>query len=285
MKELAGKVAVVTGGASGIGRKLAECCAADGMKVVLADIEEGALAAAVKEMAALGADVLGVATDVSKADSVAALAAKTLDAHGAVHMLFNNAGVVAGGVIWESSLADWQWLINVNLWGVVHGVHTFVPIMLDQDVECHIANTASMAGLISGAGLGIYKITKHAVVSLSETLYHELTQRQSKIRVSVICPGLVHTNLGAADRNRPPSLVNDPDSTTGPSAQITAELLREYGMPVEQLARRVFDAIKQDKFYILPHTEAKPAIELRLDDVRREGLPTDSNTLSSRIPR
>ncbi|MEE9473710.1 MAG: 3-oxoacyl-ACP reductase, partial [Acidimicrobiia bacterium] len=118
-----------------------------------------------------------------------------------------------------------------------------------------------------------------------ETLHHELTERQAKIRVSVICPGLVHTNLGAADRNRPPSLVNDPDAVTGPSAQITAELLREYGMPVEQLAERVFDAIKQDKFYILPHTEAKPAIELRLDDVRREGLPTDSNTLSSRIPR
>lgn len=285
MKELAGKVAVVTGGASGIGRKLAECCAADGMKVVLADIEEGALATAVKEMAAAGADVLGVATDVSKADSVAALAAKTLDAHGAIHMLFNNAGVVAGGVIWESSLADWQWLINVNLWGVIHGVHTFVPIMLDQDVECHIVNTASMAGLISGAGLGIYKITKHAVVSLSETLYHELTQRQSKIRVSVICPGLVHTNLGAAERNRPPSLVNDPDAATGLSAQITADLLKEFGMPVEQLADRVFDAIKQDKFYVLPHTEAKPAVELRLDDIRREGPPTDSNTLSSRAPQ
>src|SRR2546423_9022177 len=174
MKDFQGKVAVVTGAASGIGRGLAEKCVREGMKVVLADVEEKVLNQASAELKALSGDVLAVRTDVSKAGDVEALAQQAFDTYGAVHLLFNNAGVGGGSTLWESTLADWEWVLGVNLWGVIHGIRTFVPRMLEQHTEGHIINTASVAGLISSPG-GIYNVTKHGVIALSETLYHELT--------------------------------------------------------------------------------------------------------------
>src|SRR5215213_2544837 len=208
MKEFSGKVAVITGAASGIGRGLAEACAREGMKVVLADVDEAALAQAERELKDAGAEVLAVRTDVSKADDVEALARRALDAFGAVHLLFNNAGVGAGTTVWESTLADWEWVLGVNLWGVIHGVRTFVPLMLEQADECHIVNTASMAGLVSGPALGVYKVTKHGVVALSETLCCELAIMRSKIGVSVLCPGGVNTRIMDSERVRPAGLRN-----------------------------------------------------------------------------
>ena len=189
------KVAVITGAASGIGRAIAERCVQEGMKVVLADVEVEALTQTEADMKTAGATVLAVLTDVAQAADVEALAHKTLDAFGAVHLLCNNAGVGAGTSIWESPIADWEWVMGVNLWGVIHGVRVFVPIMLAQDTACHIVNTASMAGLVSGSGLGVYRVTKHGVVTLSETLYHELVQRGAKVKVSVLCPGYVNTRI------------------------------------------------------------------------------------------
>ncbi len=208
MKDFQDKVAVVTGAASGIGRALAEKSAQEGMKVVLADVEESALKQAEEELKASGAQVLAVRTDVSQAAEVEVLAQKTFDTYGAVHLLFNNAGVAAGTTVWESSLADWQWVLGVNLWGVIHGIHFFVPRMLAQDTEGHIVNTASSAGLVSSSGLGIYKVSKHGVVTLSETMALELAARGAKLKASVLCPEWVNTRITDAERNRPQALQN-----------------------------------------------------------------------------
>src|SRR3989454_8974881 len=205
MKEFRDRVAVVTGAASGIGRGLAERFAAEGMKVVLADVEQSALDQADAEMRERGATVLPVRTDVSKPQQMEQLAQQTLEAFGAVHIVCNNAGVGGpGGPVWERTLADWQWVLGVNLWGVIHGIRTFVPIMLRQETEGHIVNTASVAGLVSLPMLTIYDVTKHGVVTLSESLYQELAMSGSRLRVSVLCPGFVSTNIMDADRNRPP---------------------------------------------------------------------------------
>ena len=280
MKEFQGKVAVVTGAASGIGRALAERCVQEGMKVVLADIEEQALMQTAQELNAMGADVLPVKTDVSKAADVELLALKTLAAYGAVHLLFNNAGVGAGTTTWESTLADWKWTLGVNLWGVIHGIHFFVPIMLEQDTEGHIVNTASMAGLISGPGLGIYKVTKHGVVTLSETLYDELALRGAKIKVSVLCPGFINTRIMEAARNRPAELQNDPtEEKLEPASMAVLEAMQQAvqaGMPPKQAADIVFQAIRDEKFYILTHPELKSAIQTRMEDILQERNPTFS---------
>src|SRR5579871_852581 len=207
MREFRDRVAVVTGAASGIGRALAERFAAAGMKVVLADVERQALAAAERALASGGARVLAVPTDVSKASDVEALAQRTLEAFGAVHVVCNNAGVSVGGLAWEVTLADWEWILGVNLWGVIHGIRTFVPILLRQGEEGHVVNTASMAGLVSGPGIAPYNATKHTVVTLSEALHHELGMASGgKVKVSVLCPGWVNTRILDADRNRPATL-------------------------------------------------------------------------------
>src|SRR5207253_1302564 len=174
------------------------------------------------------AQVLAVHTDVSKILDVEALAQKTMATYGAVHLLFNNAGVGAGTIIWESTLADWEWTLGVNLWGVIHGIRTFVPLMLEQQTEGHIVNTASMAGLTSGPGLGIYKVTKHGVVTLSETLYHELALRGSHIKVSVLCPGFVSTQIMDSARNRPVQLQNEPtEEHMGPDSEAMVQFMRQ----------------------------------------------------------
>jgi NAD(P)-dependent dehydrogenase (short-subunit alcohol dehydrogenase family) len=276
MKEFKDKVAVITGAASGIGRGLAERCVQEGMKVVLADVEVDALTKAEASLKASGARVLAVRTDVSRAGEVEALAQKTLDAFGAVHLLCNNAGV-AGMVApaWESTLADWEWVMGVNLWGVIHGVRVFVPMMLAQDTACHVVNTASVAGLISCPGLAAYKVTKHGVVSLSETLYHELAERGSKVKVSVLCPGVVNTRIMESARNRPGRL--PPTEPLDPASRAGWEALRQLvpaGMPPAQVADAVFEALRKEEFYILTHPEAKEFISTRMEDILQERNPT-----------
>ena len=271
MKEFRDKVAVVTGAASGIGRGLAEACAREGMKVVLADVDEAALAQTERELKDSGADVIAVRTDVSESTEVEALARRTLEAFGAAHLLFNNAGVGAGTTVWESTLEDWQWVLGVNLWGVIHGVRTFVPLMLGQGDECHIVNTASMAGLVSGPALGVYKVAKHGVVSLSETLCCELAIMKAKVGVSVLCPGGVNTRIMDSERNRPADLQN---ASAGESAhpvvaQAEAMLrqLVETGLPPSQVAEAVFEAIRDERFYILTHDDWKMHVRKRMDDI------------------
>jgi NAD(P)-dependent dehydrogenase (short-subunit alcohol dehydrogenase family) len=277
MKDFKDKVAVITGAASGIGRSISELCAQEGMHVVLADIEEQALSQTEGALKASGASVLAVRTDVSKAGDIELLAQKTLDAFGAVHLLFNNAGVGGGTSVWESTLADWQWIIGVNLWGVIHGIRVFVPIMLKQDTECQIVNTASIAGLISGSNLGIYKVTKHGVVSLSETLFCELAERGSKIKVSVLCPAWVNTRIMESGRNRPAELRNVPvsEQITPEGQAVAKEMMRavQTGLSPQKVAEIVFDAIRNEKFYILTHPDWKPMIQLRMENILQERSP------------
>jgi NAD(P)-dependent dehydrogenase (short-subunit alcohol dehydrogenase family) len=274
MKDFKDKVAVITGAASGIGRAIADRCVQEGMKVVLADVEAEALTKAEASMKAGGATVLAVRTDVSQARDVEALAQETLDAFGAVHLLCNNAGVGMEAAIWESTIAEWEWVMGVNLWGVIHGVRVFVPLMLAQDTECHIVNTASMAGLISGPGLGVYKVTKHAVVSLSETLYSELAERGAKVKVSVLCPGIVNTRIMDSARNRPGRLPQtEPARTSGARWEFLRQVV-QVGMPPGQVADIVFDALRKDQFYILTHPEGKGFVRTRMLDIIQDRNPT-----------
>lgn len=280
MKDFKDKVAVITGAASGIGYGLAERAAKEGMKVILADIEEDALVKAEKDIRVLGADTLAVKTDVSKADDVKALADKTIDTFGAVHLLFNNAGVTRIQAIWKSTLADWQWILGVNLWGVIHGVHFFVPIMLKQNDECHIVNTASINGLLTGPGGNPYCVSKFGVVALSETLYHELALGGYNINISVLCPGFIKTKILDCERNRPEELQNksvkDIDITEG-SAQAALEMSVQQvkeGMSPGEVADIIFSAIKEKKFYIIPNAGSfKPLILARTEDIVQERNP------------
>ncbi len=284
MKEFRDRVAVVTGAASGIGRGLAERFAAEGMKVVLADVEQSALDQAGAEMRERDATVLPVRTDVSKPEQMEQLAQQTLETFGAVHIVCNNAGVAPpGGPSWERTLADWQWVLGVNLWGVINGMRVFLPIMLKQDEEGHIVNTASMAGLVSIPMLTIYNVTKHAVVTLSESVYLELQATGAKIGVSVLCPGMVDTNIGNAARNRPQELANeggDPELTPEQQQMRTVmEQMLKAGLQPEAVADRVFDAIREDKFYILTHPELKDGIRRRMERILEEENPAFSGVV------
>ena len=275
MKEFRDKVAVITGAASGIGRAIAERCVSEGMKVVLADVEEASLAKAVAELEALGGTVRGVRTDVSRRSDVEHLARQALDAYGQVHLLFNNAGVAAGGAPWEATWNDWEWIIGVNLWGLIHGVKVFTPLMMAQNAECHIVNTSSAAGLVVGNGSAPYAVTKHAVVALSESLYLSLQQRNSMVKVSVLCPGLVHTNIDSGERNRPAELRNEPVEIT-PQMQAGLAAFKaalEASMSPLQVADVVFAAIRNEQFYVLPHPEWMEAVQLRTDNLLRMENP------------
>lgn len=275
MKEFNDKVAVITGAASGIGLAIAERCVRKGMKVVLADVEETSLATAENELKSQGGTVLGVRTDVSKRGDVERLARQALDTFGQVHLLFNNAGVAAGGAPWEATWNDWQWVIGVNLWGVIHGVKVFTPLMLAQNSECHIVNTSSMAGLVVGSGSAPYAATKHAVVALSESLYLALQQRNSLIKVSVLCPGLVRTNIINAERNRPAELRDEPVPMTPEmqSGLAAFKAAMEASMSPQKVAGAVFEAIEKEQFYILSHPEWREVIQLRTDKLLRMENP------------
>ncbi|MFX1327536.1 MAG: SDR family NAD(P)-dependent oxidoreductase [Promethearchaeota archaeon] len=266
MRDFRDKVAVITGGANGIGRGIANRAVKEGMKIVLADIEANALSKTEEELKELGGNVLSVLTDVSKAEDVKILAQKVLDAFEEVHLLCNNAGVMLPGPMCDHSLPDWKWIINVNLWGVIHGILNFVPIMFKQDNECHIVNTASLAGLMSGdSGNGIYGATKHAIVALSEALAKELENANSKIKVSVLCPSFVNTTIMDCERNRPPEY-RGPDYMPAtekmikkyPDSKSTFDFIRrmfEAGLSPNKAGEIVFQAIRDEVFYILTHTE------------------------------
>ena len=276
MKNLDGKVAVVTGGASGIGRAVATRFAEAGMRVVLADIQEDALDRTASELAAAGHQVIGVRTDVSVGESVEALAATVMAEFGAVHVLHNNAGVGVGGYLWTHTQRDWEWVLGVNLWGVIHGVRVFVPLMISQGEPAHIVNTASMAGLISVPGLGAYNVSKHGVVTLSETLERDLRIAGVPIGVSVLCPGLVMTNIFESHRNRPgdisdegqdPGLLGLTAAADGPAR---ADALESFGtmLTPEQVATAVLEGVVDDHFYILTHPEpARSLVRSRADDI------------------
>ena len=282
MKEFQGKVAVITGAASGIGRVLAERCAQEGMIVVLSDVDDQNLIKAEQDLRTGGATVLAVRADVSRAADVEALARATLDAFGAVHLLCNNAGVAGVGEllrpIWESTLADWEWVMGVNLWGVIHGVRVFVPIMLKQDTDCHILNTASVAGFGSGAMLGIYTLTKHGVVTLSETLYHALAREGAKVKVSVLCPGPVNTPILESTLRRQRELhKNGAAQGLGGEEEDRMQAFlqaQQEGISPDDVAGCTFRAIREEKFYIFTHQGIKQSVRGRMEDILQERNPT-----------
>jgi NAD(P)-dependent dehydrogenase (short-subunit alcohol dehydrogenase family) len=280
MKDVQGRVAVITGAASGIGRGMAESFAAAGMKLVLADVDADRLASVAQELEKSGAEVVPVKTDVSKQDEVDELARRALDAFGAVHVVCNNAGVAHGGVpTWQSTLHDWEWIVGVNLMGVVHGVRAFTPLLLEQG-EGHIVNTASMAGLISGGGNALYGVTKHAVVALSEALFNELAaQSPSRVRVSVLCPGWINTQiLQSSQRNQPEAVRHHlPQDRTSPEAEIRRKLVESMlasGLDPRKVGDLVLDAIREERFWILTHPQWKAMIRHRMENVLEERDPT-----------
>lgn len=275
MKEFKDKVALVTGGASGIGYALADRFASVGMKIVLADVEEPALEVAERNLKDKGAPVLSVRTDVSKAHDVENLAARAYDQFGAVHVLCNNAGVGGAGLTWEQSLEDWQWVIGVNLWGVIHGIRTFLPRMLAQGTEGHIVNTASVAGLITTPYMSVYEATKHAVVAVTESLRMELEMTGSKIGASLLCPGFVATNIGDSERNRPEELRSAPTPKEADQQAVMRELARQQiaaGINPSDVAEMVLESIRDDRFYVLTHPRFKKVIRLRMENIL-EGKP------------
>jgi NAD(P)-dependent dehydrogenase (short-subunit alcohol dehydrogenase family) len=253
MDDLRGKVAVVTGGASGIGKAMAARFASEGTHVVIADVEVGALDAAAAELG-----VMGVRTDVSDAASVAALADAVVDRFGAVHLLCNNAGVGGGGPIRDISLKEWQWVLGVNLWGVIHGLHAFLPHLLANEDGGHVVNTASMAGLLAGAGLGPYCASKHAVVSISESLAAELAADGSKVGVTVVCPGWVRTGIFTSERNRPESLRDAPGEGADGGPLSEADLLTivaDQTIEPEVVADQVLAAVRARRFWVVTHPD------------------------------
>lgn len=278
MKDFAGRVAVVTGGASGIGLATAQRLAAEGMKIVLADVEVGALEAARDGLTADGAEVLAIPTDVARAEAIEALAQSTLDRFGAVHLVFNNAGVAVTGSLWESSLEDLEWSIDVNLWGVIHGIRTFVPILLEQGVPGHVINTASMAGVTSTAYLDVYTATKHAVVALSECLHKELESEESPVRASVVCPGLIRTRIMESERHRSIDPERDPPrpEPSAGAAFVDRSLSdgTEQGWDPSRVADAIVDGIREERFYIIPaQPELVALMDQRIDELRTRRNP------------
>jgi NAD(P)-dependent dehydrogenase (short-subunit alcohol dehydrogenase family) len=270
MKEFKDKVALVTGAASGIGFALADRFASVGMKVVLSDIEPVALEAAEKSLKSKGAPVLAVQCDVSKAEDVEALANQAYEKFGAVHVLCNNAGVGIGGLSWEHSIEDWQWVLGVNLWGVIHGIRTFLPRMITQGTEGHVVNTASVAGLISSPYLAVYQATKHAVVSMTESLKMELDMTGSKVSASVLCPGFVATKISDSERNRPTGLKTDRAASETTQQEMIRELARQQvaaGIKPAEVAEMVLEAIRDDRFYVITHPRFRKLIRLRMENI------------------
>ncbi len=282
MQTFSGRVAAITGGASGIGFAMAKRFAAEGMKIVIGDIEAGALESAAESLRAAGAEVVAVVCDVTDQAQVDAMAQAAVDAFGGVHVFCNNAGVGGGGLSWEAPLSTWEWVLGVNLWGVIHGLRSFVPIILQQD-EGHVVNTASVAGLTSAPYMGAYNASKHAVVGISETLYHEFTVIAAKAKVSVLCPGWVNTGIADSERNRPHHLTEAADAS--PDAVATAELMSQMmrdmistGMNPDEVADQVFNAVRDEQFWIQTHAKTEDdmwtkAVNRRNDSVRNRTNP------------
>ena len=282
MKQFEGRVAVITGGASGFGKEFARIGAALGMKLVLADVQQDALDAAVAELKAKGADVFGLRTDVSRDEQVQALADAAMERYGQVNLLFNNAGVGAGGLLWENSLKDWEWVLGVNLYGVIHGVRIFTPLMLaaaakDPSFQAHIVNTASMAGMLSPPAMGVYNVSKHAVVTLTETLYQDLGLVTEQVRCSVLCPYFVPTGISQSQRNRPADMANDAPPTRSQlvSQALTDKAVTSGKVTAEDVARKTFDAIREESFYIYSHPQALAPVQHRFEDIIGQRNPGD----------
>ena len=275
MKELKGKVAAVTGAASGLGRSMALAFAAEGMDLALADVDEVNLSSVQDEILAKGVRAITLKVDVSNAQQLEIFRDQTLTRLGGVHVVCNNAGVSPLGAVWENTPADWHWILGVNLWGVIHGVRAFAPHLIKQD-EGHIVNTASVAGLISPPGSGAYNVTKHGVVALSESLYHDLRERNSKVGVSVLCPAYVPTGIVDSERNRPKDL---PLSTKSEATLAREAMLRKAvtsgKVSADQVAQAVVAAIRDERFYILTHPRIKGAIQARMEDVLNDRAPRD----------
>ena len=281
MKTFKGRTAVITGAGSGFGLETARLAAREGMNLVLADVQADALANAAAELQAAGAAMLPFRLDVSKAAEVEAMAAATVERFGAPHFVFNNAGVGAGGLIWEHSAADWEWVIGVNVMGVAHGVRVFTPLMLeaaqkDAQYEGHIVNTASMAGLLNPPNMGVYNVSKHAVVSLTETLYQDLALVTHQISASVLCPYFVPTGIHQSERNRPATLAADQATHSQRVGQAMSDKAVGSGkVSAAEVAQKVFDAIATNQFYIYSHPKAIGAVQTRLEDILQARNPTD----------
>ena len=271
MKALKGKVAAVTGAASGLGRSMALAFAAEGMDVALADVDEKGL----KETASLvnGVRTTTLRVDVSQADQVDGFRDHVLARLGGVHVVCNNAGVSPLGAVWENTPADWQWILGVNLWGVIHGVRSFTPHLIARD-EGHIVNTASVAGLISPPGSGAYNVTKHAVVALSESLYHDLRERRSVVGVSVLCPAYVPTRITESERSRPTDLpAGEKSGETLAREAMLRKAVSSGKISADQVAQAVLAAVKEERFYVLTHPRIKGAIQARMEDILEGRAP------------
>ncbi len=281
MKQFKGRTAVITGAASGFGLETSRIAAREGMNVVMADVQQDALDQAAAEIAATGAAVLPFRLDVSKAADVEALGAATRQRFGVPNFLFNNAGVGSGGQIWENTLQDWEWVLGVNLMGVVHGLRVFTPMMLeaagkDPGFEGHIVNTASMAGLLNPPNMGVYNVSKHAVVSLSETLYQDLRLVTEQVTASVLCPFFVTTGITRSERNRPAELPAAKPTKSQLIGQAMSDKAVGSGkVTAAMVAQFVFDALREQRFYIYSHPQALASVQTRLEDVVQIRNPTD----------
>ena len=282
MTHLQGGIAVITGAASGFGLEASRIAARRGMRVVMADVQPDALELAAHEIAALGAEVLVQRADVSRAADVEALGAATVQRFGAPHFVFNNAGVGAGGLVWEQTPKDWDWVIGVNLMGVAHGVRVFTPLMLaaaaaDPGYHGHIVNTASMAGLLNAPNMGVYNATKAAVVSLSETLYQDLSLVTERVHAHLLCPFFVPTGIHRSERNRPPEMQ---DAAPPTRSQLIARAMSDKAvssgkLTAAQVAQFVFDAMAENRFYIYSHPKALGGVQVLLEDRMLQRNPTD----------
>jgi len=282
MKNFKGRTAVITGAASGFGLEASRIAAGLGMNIVMADVQQDALDKAVAEIGALGAQVLPFRLDVAKAAEVEALGAATFKRFGAPHFVFNNAGVGAGGLIWETTLKDWEWVVGVNLMGVAHGIRVFTPMMLaaaakDPGYEGHITNTASMAGLLNAPNMGVYNATKSAVVAMSETLYQDLKLVTDQISASVLCPYFVPTGIVESHRNRPAEMREDRPLTR---SQLIGKAMSEKAVSsgkvtAAQVAQNVFDAVAERHFYVYSHPKSLSSVQVRLEDIMTPRNPTD----------
>ena len=275
MKELKGKVAAVTGAASGLGRSMALAFAAEGMDLALADVDEVSLSSVQDEVLAKGVRAITLKVDVADAQQIETFRDQTLTRLGGVHVVCNNAGVSPLGAVWENSTADWQWILGVNLWGVIHGVRAFTPHLIAQN-EGHIVNTASVSGLISPPGSGAYNVTKHGVVALSETLHHDLRERNSRVGVSVLCPAYVPTGIVDSERNRPKGLgASEKSPETLAREAMLRKAVKSGKVSADQVAQAVLAAIREERFYILTHPRIKGAIQARMEDILSGRAPRD----------
>ena len=282
MKTFKGRTAVITGAASGFGLEASRIAARLGMNIVMADVQQDALDTAAAEIVALGAPVLAFRLDVSKAAEVEALGAATFERFGAPHFVFNNAGVAAGGLIWETTVKDWEWVIGVNLMGVAHGIRVFAPMMLaaaaqDPSYEGHIVNTSSMAGLLNAPTMGVYNATKSAVVAMSETLYQDLRLVTDQIGASVLCPFFVPTGINKSARNRPGDAADGAKPT---KSQLIGQAMSDKAVSsgkvsAAQVAQFVFDAMAENRFYIYSHPKSLASVQVRLEDIMTPRNPTD----------